>query len=304
VTTARQVKALFQPLLDRSPNLRQVDRHSLWITPVRHVACRLAIRPTSDRDAFEPIWSLTPLYWESAEFNAHPAASYPGTYEVSFDTEPALLPLPVEYYQQPEYWTRPDFLARQSVLDMRRKWRWSDPEIPHVFTTVVEAEVLPLLYRIAQDHAAYAAYHRTDIVPSGIASQEQCIAVAIAAGALDEARAILTRLMPCYEVDSFGDYEPPDHLLSEGIGRGNSEQREAWRQAFACISYRANRRRIVEIETPLRRGNLRALADILHRWERASVQGTSYEMCWEETPFPIEAGIEQSSHNRGIPGGA
>ncbi|GJD77599.1 hypothetical protein NBEOAGPD_0806 [Methylobacterium gregans] len=39
MTTARQIKGLFLPLLQRNDDLIQIDRFFLWVNPVRHVVC-------------------------------------------------------------------------------------------------------------------------------------------------------------------------------------------------------------------------------------------------------------------------
>lgn len=150
----------------------------------------MTIDGTSDPDLFVPAFSLTPIYWDIIEIK-----SCPGSYNEQFGTEPSLPKLPDAYRYQPQYWTLPDYIERPAILRSRRQWRWSDPEIPRIFLMMVEAEILPLLLRMAQDNAAYAAYHRTDILPDERAHQIRRWAVALAAGAIDEAREIKAILM-------------------------------------------------------------------------------------------------------------
>lgn len=285
MTNAKQIKGLFLPLLQRNDDLIQIDRFSVWIKPIRHVVCRVTIDSTSDPDLFDPDFSLTPIYWEMTDFKTGP-----GSYTEDFGTEPPLPKLTVEYRHQPKYWTLPDYIERLAILQARRQWRWSDPEIPRIFLTIVETEILPLLRRMAQDNAAYAAYHRTDIVPDGRAHVVQRWAVALAAGALDEAREIQAVLMRSYEVDRYGDYQPPDPIVWPRNGERKRGYREAYVKAIDCVAYRRRRHRFLEVAEPLRLGDRAAIAAALHRWEAEAVRSAYYERWWEPTPFPIEEG--------------
>lgn len=62
MTTARQVRRLVRPLLKRHPDLALVASHSLWLTPVTHVAKVIHIGRTSSAHYCDPKWWLLPLF--------------------------------------------------------------------------------------------------------------------------------------------------------------------------------------------------------------------------------------------------
>lgn len=62
MTTARQVRQLVRPLLERHSDLVLVDGHSLWLRPATHVARVIGLERTSSALHFDPKWWLTPLF--------------------------------------------------------------------------------------------------------------------------------------------------------------------------------------------------------------------------------------------------
>ena len=141
---------------------------------------------------------------------------------------------------------------------------------------------------MALDHHAYLDFYRSHIVPSLGLYDQQRMAIALAAGALDEAREYLGRIWRWYERDTYGDYEPPEILDYPKRGARTQRAIEAWEKAGRCTDYRSRRRRILEIVEPLRTGDRAAIAAILHRWEAEAARFHEVERWWEPTPFPIE----------------
>lgn len=62
MTTARQVRRLVRPLLERNLDLRLVNSHTLLLAPVSHVTREIWIDRTSSALRFSPQWTLNPLF--------------------------------------------------------------------------------------------------------------------------------------------------------------------------------------------------------------------------------------------------
>ena len=78
MTTIKQIRAPFRPLIERNPDLVQTGTFALCRTPVHRVARRITIDRTGDAKAFDPRWNLTPVYAERHDLyeqsEAHDAA--------------------------------------------------------------------------------------------------------------------------------------------------------------------------------------------------------------------------------------
>ena len=288
MTTARQIKSLFKALLQRHDDLVHMNSRSVWIKPIRHVAVLIKIHTSYNADNFEVYLVSKPTYFEPSYFVDSSNVHYHATHYESVWAVPPPEPLPPDFERQPKYWKLPEYVERERILSGQRRWRWSDPEIRNHFLAVVESDLLPRMRRMAADHVAFLDYHRTAVVEGGTASKSQQLAVAVAAGDLERALPLLEILTPSYEVDAYGDYEPPDPL--EYPRRRTMKALLAYWKGSGCIDYRDHRRRYFELAEPLRRGDRAALASVLHRWEAERVRGAPYERFWEPTPFPIEEG--------------
>ncbi|MDV2983417.1 UNVERIFIED_CONTAM: hypothetical protein Q9R58_03750 [Methylobacteriaceae bacterium AG10] len=103
MTTARQVQQLVLPLLEHHADLKLVTSHTLWLTPVTHVAREIWIDRTSSARHFNPQWTLNPLFLPNVR-----AATHAG-----FCLE---------------------YIPRLSNVDgQARNWCWDDPEMPKDF---------------------------------------------------------------------------------------------------------------------------------------------------------------------------
>lgn len=285
MTNAKQKTWLFRALLERNPDLFQAHPHAIWIRPIRHFIAQVWVEPCLDPNVFQPILSLTPLYWGGGSIY-----SDRGSFFERFSREPRPAPFTREYFLQVEYYLRPEFPQLAAWGRTIGPWEWTVPEIDQIFTRAVEEQVLPLLRPMALDHRAYLAFYHSFIVPNGNLHVGQRMTVALAEGALDEARAVFARVWDYHETDYFGDYEPPDPPVYPKRGRRTRSAMDAWHKACECIRYRAERRRYLEIAEPLRAGDRAAIAAILHRWEAEAARIHKVERYWEPTPFPIEDG--------------
>ena len=285
MTNAKQKKWLFRALLERNPDLFQANSYAIWIQPVRHFIAQVWVNSCRDPSMFSPSLSLTPLYWGGASIH-----SDIGSFSELFSREPPPAPFTREYFLQPECDLQPDYPQLAAWGQTIGHWELTVPEIDQIFTRAVEEQVLPLLRPMALDHRAYLAFYHSYLVPHGGLHDGQRMAIALAEGALDEARAVFARLWERHETDRYGDYEPPEPLVYTKRGTRTRSAMEAWDKASDCIQYRDERRRILEIAEPLRTGDRAAIAAILHRWEAEAARIHKVERYWEPTPFPIEEG--------------
>ena len=277
MTTTRQVKDLFRPLLERNPELVPIGRSSVWLTPVRHVALRITVDRTSEADQFRPRWSAESIFSAWPDFY-HGPGSHVGDF------------LPDKHDPVPhEYWKNPD-LRRQiyHMLERRRSWRWSDAAIPAHFVKVVENEVMPVL-RPLSEYGNFSLFHRECILPYGMIHPETQLLIDIASGDLESARATWRRLLDRYEVDLCAGVPVVRPLSSRERRRMSVEALAEHDRAGACKMYRWRREKYLTVGPPLLAGDRTALAAILHRWEAENVRGSPYEAYWAATPFPLEA---------------
>lgn len=71
MTTARQVRQVVRPLLERHEDLTLATSHMLWLTPVTHVTRDIWIYPTRSALHFDLHWTLTPLFLPDVRATAH-----------------------------------------------------------------------------------------------------------------------------------------------------------------------------------------------------------------------------------------
>lgn len=175
MTTAKQIKALFRPLVERNPDIVRIDR-TLWLVPVHHVAFRITVDRSSEADRFSPQWNMTSIAGADASFYTGPEWSHGAFLPEKYD------PLPFEY------WKNPNLLKESINLLMKRKsWSWSRSDVIEKFTAVVEADVLPLL-RSLDTYERFAAFYRASIAPNGLHWPDVGMYVDIAVGVLEPAR--------------------------------------------------------------------------------------------------------------------
>ncbi|MCJ2103884.1 DUF615 domain-containing protein [Methylobacterium sp. E-041] len=286
MTTKKQLARLFRDVLKHNPDWVQVKPYAIWIRPIRHCIAQIYIYRGRSADVFWPRFSIAPLYWSGANWDWNV-----GSFSEGFRREPLPAPFTWDYFLQPDYERRPEFPQLAAWAATVGDFAWADPEIGRIFTRAVEEQVLPLLRPMALDHHAYLDFYRSHIIPRGNVHDEQRMAIALAEGALDEAREFLGQIWRWYESDTYGDYEPPEILDYPKRGARTQRAIEAWEKAGRCTDYRRRRRRILEIVEPLRTGDRAAIAAILHRWEAEAARFHQAERWWEPTPFPIEEGL-------------
>jgi len=115
VTTARQVRKLVEPLMERHPDLVLVGT-IIFVKPLHHIMRGIVIDRTSSADIFNPTWAM---YHSFSKLDYFPI----GFGERLYRPPPAL-------------------------------WRLSDPDIAQALIDVVERDALPLLrgVRTLQDY--------------------------------------------------------------------------------------------------------------------------------------------------------
>ena len=108
MTTARQVRQLVRPLLERHADLALVNGHMLWLTPVRHVAREIWIERTLSAKHLNPKWMLNPLFLPHVRPTATAGFCY-------------------------------DFIRRSpDALGAYQSWCWDDPSMPADFLSKAE----------------------------------------------------------------------------------------------------------------------------------------------------------------------
>ena len=277
MTTMKQIKELFRPLLERNPDLVQIGNFSFWLKPVRHVALRVAVDRTSEADQFQPRWSAEAIFCAWPEFYLGPGSHVGDFLPDRYD------PLPAEYWKNPDLMRQVHEMVRQ-----RRLWRWSDATIPGQFVKVVESEVLPML-RPLNRYENFSLFHQENILPHGMVHPETQILLEIASGELESARETWRRLFHRYEVDLCAGLPVVQPLSSRERRRMSVEALAEHDRAGACKIYRWRREKYLAVGPPLLAGDRPALAAILHQWEAENVRGLPFETYWEATPFPLEA---------------
>lgn len=286
MTNAKQMAWLFRDVLARNPDFVQVSSYAIWIRPIRHAIAQVWINSSMNPNVFSPSMSITPLYWGGPSCDCDI-----GSFSEYFRREPPPAPFTREYFLNPDHEQRADYPQFALWGAKVGLWEWTVPEIDRIFVRAVEEQVLPLLRPMALDHRAYLAFYRSLILPYGGVYPEQRMAIALAEGALDEAREVLAEIWRWYETDTYGHYEPPEQIVYPKRGQRTRAAMDAWSKASNCVQYRAQRRRILEIVEPLRAGDRAAIALILHRWEAEAARIHKVERWWEPTPFPIEEGL-------------
>ncbi|GJE81778.1 hypothetical protein [Methylorubrum thiocyanatum] len=108
MTTARQVRKLVRPLLERHADLTLVTGHMLWLTPVTHVTREIWIDRTSSALDFNPQWTLNPLFLPNVRAAAHAGFCW-------------------------------DFIRRPfEPSEAARGWCWDDPSMPEDLFASIE----------------------------------------------------------------------------------------------------------------------------------------------------------------------
>lgn len=122
MTTARQIRKLVQPLLERHTDLVLVGGHTLWLTPVTHVSREIWIDRTSSARHFNPQWTLNPLFKHDVIPTVHAGFCW-------------------------------DFIRTPLDDDGEAKsWCWDDPSMPEDLFNAIE-KVLKLLRTVDTLHA-------------------------------------------------------------------------------------------------------------------------------------------------------
>lgn len=175
MTTVRQIKALFRPLVSRNLDLRLIGR-DLWLVPVRHVAFRVTIERSSYADDFYPQWNMTSIAGADHDYHEHSEWNHGQFRPEKYPPSP------------PEYWKDPELMKEVHEINRKkRSWSWSRSDVIEEFCTVVEADVLPLLRSLAP-YERFAAFYRSSIAPTGLHWPDIGMYIDIADGALEPAR--------------------------------------------------------------------------------------------------------------------
>lgn len=162
MTTSRQIKRIFSPLIKRNEGLLVLSAGFVWLTPVHHVACRVLIERSSDPDIFWPQWALLHTF-------------IPGwNLSISIGERGQL---------------------KRPASSQERFWRWSDPSMLDDAVSVIETEALPLLHSMRKLKAFAEFFDDGDYRRRREWPVDRMI-FEIALGNLDAARAIWYGLAP------------------------------------------------------------------------------------------------------------
>lgn len=128
MTTAREAKRLFRPLLERNNDVALIGR-LLAIKPVHHILRGVFLDATWDRNRFRPTWAAVFLFHPNAGFHFN--------------------------------WSAPIYAGTS------HGWLISDKDVEKALGDAVEREALPLLrpMQTIDDFAAFATKDRFDLNP-------------------------------------------------------------------------------------------------------------------------------------------
>ncbi|MET0258413.1 MAG: hypothetical protein ABW179_07505 [Methylobacterium sp.] len=165
MTNLRQRQQIYRPLLDRNPDLVQLDKYWLCISPIRHMQLRVIIDRTSEADCCDPKWYI----WSSF-LNSTDLTGMGGFY----------------------WW------VKRPLVWQERSWLWSAPAMIEELIGIIETETLPLLRKL-DTLEAYAAFYRETFDRYWHAEwAPDRMLVDIALGDLDAARRIWEALPQSY----------------------------------------------------------------------------------------------------------
>ncbi|WP_336485392.1 hypothetical protein [Methylobacterium nigriterrae] len=160
MTTARQIRKLVRPLLERHPDLVLLD-HAIWLLPLGQVARKISIERSSMARYFTLKWRLMELFGPK---------SIPGyTLGLCFSQVP----------RSRQFW---DEIGGGT-------WVWSDPTMAEDFVVRVEEVMLPLLRSLDTTEKALTFMKAHD-ESSDFRGWPWNMAAAVALGDLETARRI------------------------------------------------------------------------------------------------------------------
>jgi len=175
MTTLRQIKRVFKPLMERHADVFMVGGRTLWVGPVHHVVRLIFLDSTTMGDCVAPQWNAHEMFLpnrkpdqHTCHYNFHYRRDPPGADEL-----------------------------------FGKCWQWSDPTmVPHL-VSMLENEALPFLRTL--DKLEPYAEHYDPPGRSYITHPEDRMLLAIALGDLDTARAICVERLPEYrEIKNLG----------------------------------------------------------------------------------------------------
>ncbi|MGU3540107.1 hypothetical protein [Methylobacterium sp. A54F] len=169
MTTARQIRNLVKPLLERHPDLALLSSNVLWITPVRHEAMTILIDRCGFKEMFDVQAFMRQLY----------------------------LPEHIPMYGLSRAVTRchrSDYNPNPAGF---RTWKWTDPAVVEAFLNCVENHLLPELRAVTGVREGIA-YVRACERRMMCQWPDWHIATAIAVGDLEAAQTIWReQVAPC-----------------------------------------------------------------------------------------------------------
>ena len=213
MTTARQIKKLTRPLLERHADLALVAGWMVWLKPVAHVAREIWIDRTGMAADFNPKWYLTPTFTPDAK----PASSGD--------------------------WCR-DFISRPLRPGVRGPgdWNWIDPTVPEDFVRQIEAETLPIL-RPIDTLEAYVAFARAHEEAAWCTGRRWPLVMEIALGNLEAARAWWDKAALGFSLDVPG-LTPRERFVRGRYNELGPPLRDGDRAALAAILHRWERENV------------------------------------------------------------
>jgi hypothetical protein len=162
MTTVRQIKGLTAPLLARNPDLVDVGKNILWLTPIDHVGRLILIDRTSNPDSCVVSWHLVQFF----------------------------IPETTSWFSLGRCGDR---ISRSRHFPGGSGWRWSDPTIYEDFIVRVEADILPL-FRALDTTRKCIEFQRGDPQRSGFLNHFWHLGACLALGEIERAQAFMAPL--------------------------------------------------------------------------------------------------------------
>jgi hypothetical protein len=162
MTTAREIKELVRPILERNAGLALVNRNFIWFCPTGQVGRLVLIDRTSRATCFAVRWHLTEFFMPDVK-----AWNDLGRCK--------------------------DWIFRSKGFYGGSGWYWTDPTIKDDFITRVEADAVAVL-RPLDTTRKCLEFARTHAPSNGYLGPHWHLIAAIALGELDEAREMWTRM--------------------------------------------------------------------------------------------------------------
>lgn len=176
MTTAKQIKQVFQPLMKQHGDLVHIGSNWLWIRPTHHVALRVLIDRTSDKNTCRPLWTMLSTFIPGK--NLIDVIGYSGSLNCPSSSGGSY-------------------------------WSWLAPTMIADLISAIETDALPRLRAISSLEAFWTIYGDSDHRVTHQWPEDRMI-FDIALGDIDAARVICETLEPKFRAYLESDPDPDD----------------------------------------------------------------------------------------------